>query len=62
MGEALKECKGRAAARSLAAMILDPMINIFLLRNAPTAFEQACKSLEPFGYPDEMALREKLTL
>lgn len=72
MGEALtdpfvnattgKLCKGKMAARALAVMILDPKISGYLLAHDPKAYEQAQRALEPFGYPDEEAMREKFGL
>ncbi len=57
-----KECKGKAAARALAAIILDPIDRAWLENNDPKALEQAEKALEPFGWPDRSALVDKLTL
>lgn len=51
-----KECKGKAAARLLATIVL----NGYLVGNAPKAHEQACRALEPFGYPDIGLLKAKL--
>jgi hypothetical protein len=52
------ECKGKAAARVLATIVL----NGYLVGNAPEAHEQARKALEPFGYPDLDALKARLGL
>ena len=60
--EAPKECKGKGAARALAVMVLDPLINSFLTDNSPMILDQAKMSLEPFGYPDIEALKIKLGL
>lgn len=57
-----KECKGKAAARSLAILVLDMEINSFIRKNNPDALIQAYRSLEPFGYPDLNVLREKLSI
>lgn len=57
-----KECKGKAAARALAVMVLDPKIKAFLTENDQKALDQARDALRPFGYPDLDALRTKLGL
>ncbi len=57
-----KECKGKAAARALAVMVLSPEIGRYLRENDPKVMEQALKSLEPFGYPDLEVLGKKLGL
>ena len=55
-----RECKGKAAARSLAIMVLDTRIEAFLAKEDPKALAQARLALEPFGYPDLDVLRENL--
>ena len=60
--EPKKECKGKAAARALAVIILDLRSHLWLEINEPKALEQAKKALEPFGYPDTDVLRKKLGL
>lgn len=57
-----KECKGKAAARALAVLVLDPKIATFLATNDPKALEQAYLALGPFGWPDLDALQKKLGL
>jgi hypothetical protein len=56
------ECKGKAAARALAVMVLDDRINGYLLARDLKILEQAREALEPFGYPDVDALKARLGL
>ena len=54
-----KECKGRAAARALAVMVLDRKIAGWLAKNDPMALRQARVALIPFGYPGPMSLTDE---
>lgn len=55
-----KECKGKAAARALAVLVLTETTAAHIRNADPKAYEQACKALEPFGWPDRDALFAKL--
>lgn len=54
------ECKGKAAARALAVLVLDPKVYAWLFDHDRKALQQAENALVPFGYPDADALRAKL--
>ena len=57
-----KECKGKAAARALARIVLDFDTNAYLLFNGYELLDASQDALIPFGYPDVVALRKKLGL
>lgn len=59
--ESKRECKGKGAARALAAMVLDRRISAYLALHDPQALKQARLALIPFGYPGPMPSLEAPT-
>lgn len=58
-----KECRGKAAARVLARILLAGLIDPNALVGRDVYhYVNACEALKPFGYPDIDALKEKLGL
>ncbi len=54
------ECKGKTAARCLAAIVCDPAKRAWLKMVDPKILEQAERALEPFGWPDYKTLSNNL--